>query len=240
MELVRSFWFGHIKTADDFILPSEEISMKWFRKDESFDRSCTNKFGECLNIVGTVNPSGAEILEAVNPATPLDWLSVILLLDQLPRNSFRGTEAKYVFKTFDPIALQIALRAIELGIPEKLPIRYRLSYRFWFYLPLEHSESAEMQVLSVTQHTRMIDDVQFLVNNNVSPADRDTRNCRIVLSMKTQDLHRWAETMLNIAKKHKTIIDRFGRYPHRNLILGRKSTDDEEQYLKMGGDTFGY
>ena len=38
--------------------------------------------------------------------------------------------------------------------------------------------------------------------------------------------------------KHKEIIDRFGRYPHRNEILGRKSTDEELEFLKQPGSSF--
>lgn len=40
------------------------------------------------------------------------------------------------------------------------------------------------------------------------------------------------------ARGHKRIIDRFGRYPHRNAILGRASTPEEEEYLRSGGKTF--
>ena len=46
------------------------------------------------------------------------------------------------------------------------------------------------------------------------------------------------EYNLDFEKKHKAIIDRFGRYPHRNAILGRISTDEEVEFLKEPGSSF--
>ena len=60
-------------------------------------------------------------------------------------------------------------------------------------------------------------------------------------------IHAWAERLYRVnglpenyefELKHKAIIDRFGRYPHRNEILGRESTDDEIEFLKEAGSTF--
>lgn len=46
-------------------------------------------------------------------------------------------------------------------------------------------------------------------------------------------------TQLDYEKRHLTVIQKFGRYPHRNPILERKATQEEEQYLQQGGETFG-
>jgi uncharacterized protein (DUF924 family) len=46
------------------------------------------------------------------------------------------------------------------------------------------------------------------------------------------------EDNLEFEKQHKAIIDRFGRYPHRNTILGRPSTDEEKQFLRQPGSSF--
>lgn len=43
---------------------------------------------------------------------------------------------------------------------------------------------------------------------------------------------------LEYAKRHKDIIERFGRFPHRNRILGRKNTVEEDEFLENGGETF--
>lgn len=44
---------------------------------------------------------------------------------------------------------------------------------------------------------------------------------------------------LNYALSHRDIIEKFGRYPHRNFILGRSSTPEEIEYLESGAETFG-
>jgi uncharacterized protein (DUF924 family) len=46
------------------------------------------------------------------------------------------------------------------------------------------------------------------------------------------------EDNFNYEVRHKEIIDRFGRYPHRNIILGRESTEEEREFLKQPGSSF--
>lgn len=46
------------------------------------------------------------------------------------------------------------------------------------------------------------------------------------------------ENNLDFEKRHKAIIDRFGRYPHRNAVLGRTSTPEEVEFLKQPGSSF--
>ena len=46
------------------------------------------------------------------------------------------------------------------------------------------------------------------------------------------------ENALDFEIKHKVIIDRFGRYPHRNAVLGRKTTEEEAEFLKQEGSSF--
>ncbi|MCC5858304.1 MAG: DUF924 domain-containing protein [Ectothiorhodospiraceae bacterium] len=46
------------------------------------------------------------------------------------------------------------------------------------------------------------------------------------------------ETNLEFERKHKAIIERFGRYPHRNAVLGRESTAEELDFLKQPGSGF--
>lgn len=203
-----------------------------------------SEFGRQLEVIKSANASGAEILAAARPASPLDWLGLILLLDQIPRNSFRGSEARTAFVTFDPKALEIALLAIEAGIPENLQIRYRLAYRFWFYLPLQHSESLKIQEMSMREHEKMFNDVRILINTPTKGSaadigDIDTLKCQAVLCRNKEGFDSWEGAMMDIVKAHKDIIDQFGRYPHRNQALGRESTKDETEYIETGGRTFG-
>ena len=85
--------------------------------------------------------------------------------------------------------------------------------RFFVYLPLEHSENEEDQELSVAKFKKLCDDVP----------------------KKVRGIY---QIFLDYAVKHKVIIDRFARFPHRNEILGRKSTKEELQFLKEPDSRF--
>jgi uncharacterized protein (DUF924 family) len=116
-------------------------------------------------------------------------LAVVLLLDQFPRNMFRGT--RRVYQT-DATALDVADRAIERGFDSQV----EPALRGFFYLPFEHSESLADQERSVALHEAAGD-----------------------------------EDGLTWARHHHDIVARFGRFPHRNAILGRESTPEELAYL---------
>lgn len=137
---------------------------------------------------------------------PGGWLATIILADQFPRNMFRGTARSF---ERDELALSLALEGIEKGVDRQL----RWPERVFFYMPLEHSESPEMQELSVQQFTALAGDV---------PGEE-------------QDL---VYGYIDFAIKHREIINRFGRFPHRNGILGRESTDEELEFLKLPGSSF--
>lgn len=110
---------------------------------------------------------------------------------------------------FDPLARNLCLRGLERGMDKTL----RPVERVFFYLPLEHSESIEHQEQSVQLYTRLFQEV---------PLDQ-------------VDLFRG---YLTFALRHRRIISRFGRFPHRNTILGRVSTPEEETFLQEPGSSF--
>ncbi|MBT9287943.1 DUF924 domain-containing protein [Hyphomicrobiaceae bacterium 22] len=120
--------------------------------------------------------------------TPDGALALVLLLDQMPRNMFRGTADAYAT---DPAARRTAHRAIERRFDRAFPPELA---RF-FALPFMHSEDPADQALSV-----------FLAEGLGGDAPR------------------WA-------RHHAEIVARFGRFPHRNAILGRLSRPDEHAYL---------
>jgi len=107
-------------------------------------------------------------------------------------------------------SVELCLRGIANGQDRQL------SYfeRAFFYLPLEHSESPQHQQLSIKYFTAL----------------RDEAPERYVDD---------AEATLKYAIDHKAIVDQFGRYPHRNKVLGRESSADEIAYLRQGGATYG-
>src|SRR5574341_162649 len=140
--------------------------------------------------------------------TPRGTLALIILLDQFSRNIYRGTAKAFAQ---DSLALEICLRGIEKGFDKMLhPIEWS-----FFYMPLEHSEYLEIQKKSV-EYFSMLEKL-FL-----SPPS---------LASMVSEFRKYAEM-------HHVIIERFGRFPHRNEILGRKSTPEEIEFLKQPGSSF--
>ena len=155
---------------------------RWFAKDDAFDQACRDRFTPTYEAAARGDLNEWEL-------TPEGALAIVLLLDQFPRNMFRGT--RQVYKT-DPVALMAADRAIERGFDTKVDP----SFRRFFYLPFMHSESLRHQERSVTLNEAL-----------------------------GEDSIKWA-------RHHHEIIARFGRFPHRNALLGRESTSEEEAFLK--------
>lgn len=109
----------------------------------------------------------------------------------------------------DSQALQLCEEGLAMGADRQL----RPLQRVFFYLPLEHSESLAQQVRCVTLFETL--------KNNVALENR----------MLFSDY-------LDFAQRHKAIIEQFGRFPHRNAVLGRQSTPEETQFLKQPGSAF--
>ncbi|MFT4091662.1 MAG: DUF924 family protein [Asticcacaulis sp.] len=158
---------------------------KWFAKDAAFDADFRDRFYEAH--FAAARGEYVHWLEAPDSA-----LSLILLLDQFPRNVFRGTG--HMFST-DPLARSYALKAIEAGHD----LSTDAGVRAFFYLPLVHSESLADQERAVELYVPL------------------------------------GEQWLPHAVEHRDIIARFGRFPHRNPLLGRESTAQETEYLASGG-----
>lgn len=159
---------------------------KWFKKDDAFDAEITRRFLPSYEAAAAGRLSQWE-------ETPEGALALMLLLDQFPRNMFRGSARIYAA---DDTARTVAGRAIGRGFDKQVP---RGLQRF-FYLPFMHSEN---------------------------PADQET--C-VALARDYGD-----EQLLKYAEHHADIIRRFGRFPHRNALLGRATAPDEQAFLDGGG-----
>lgn len=135
-------------------------------------------------------------------------LALILLLDQFTRNLFRGTPKSFAG---DAQALQLALDGILEGhdTDPGIPSVARIFY----YLPLEHAEDGPLQAQSVALFTKLHE-------------------------LATPDTRSFFATTLDYAHKHQDVITRFGRFPHRNPILDRPSTPEEQEYLAQPGAGF--
>jgi len=78
----------------------------------------------------------SDLLAFAKTLKLLDWLVLVLLLDEILRNCFRGPDVKITCNTFDLLSLEITFRAIKNNIRDSLEIRYYVGYHLWIYLPL--------------------------------------------------------------------------------------------------------
>jgi len=158
---------------------------KWFTKDDAFDAEIRERF------LDTYAAAAAGRLAAwENDAESA--LALLIVLDQFPRNMFRGDARTYAA---DPLARQVANRALKRGYDQDVDE----GLRGFFFLPFMHSEDLVDQERCV-------------------------------------QLYREAESAdLKYAEGHRDIIRRFGRFPHRNAMLGRATTPEEQKYLDDGG-----
>ena len=106
----------------------------------------------------------------------------------------------------DPLARAVAVRALDRGFDRELSVPGRA----FLYHPFEHSEHLADQARSVALFERLAEEAE--------PAWRD-----------------FAASFVGYATAHRRVIERFGRFPHRNAALGRESTAEEREYLEAGG-----
>jgi uncharacterized protein (DUF924 family) len=158
-------------------------------------------------------------------------MNLIVLLDQIPRNCYRGLEAARVFNFFDPLALTIALAAKELAIHLRPEVRYKLGYRLWLFMPMEHAEDIEIQELMVEEQRERFWDMELLMQGKIVMEDDDARSCREVLVSKKKEVETLREILQKAVDQHYDDIKRFGRFPYRNVALRRTSTQEEQAVL---------
>jgi uncharacterized protein (DUF924 family) len=164
---------------------SEAGPERWFRKDEAFDREFRDRF------LATHEAAARGELEAWRQ-TAEGSLALLLLLDQFPRNAFRGTGRVYAT---DALARVVAQQSLAHGHRDRVP----QPLRGFCHMPFSHSE--------------WLPDQQRAVELS-QPLGAESQ--------------RWA-------KHHHDIVARFGRFPHRNALLGRNSTAEERAFLAQGG-----
>lgn len=195
-ESVLSFWFGEL---DALGRADAEHEKHWFQGGPEFDALCRD---HCLEIHAAVNRGEADAWLA----SPRGRLATIIVLDQLSRNMFRGTQ--HMFES-DVRALTVANNALAQGDERVL----RFAERGFLYLPLEHSEK-------LADQDRCVQLLQAF-RDEVEPELRERVN-------------HW----LDFAERHREIIRRFGRFPHRNAALERTSTAAEVNFLMEPNSSF--
>lgn len=181
---VLDFWFGR-EGEPGYGGFREE----WFRKDPAFDREVRDRF--------------ESLYEAAAAGDLESWredarscLALVILLDQFPRNMFRGESRSYVT---DKKAQEIAEYAVDHALDRELPEFQRM----FFYMPFMHSENLSHQRRSVE------------LFRGLGEGDAES-----------------------YAVRHMEIVERFGRFPHRNDVLGRSTTPEEDEFLEEPGSSF--
>ena len=159
---------------------------KWFRGGDAFDAECRSRW-QAAHFAA----ARRELESWMDTAEGA--LALAILLDQIPRNIFRGSG--HAFAT-DALALHYATRALDAGLDAQV----EQALRMFMYLPFEHSETMADQQRAVQLFTTL--------------GDSD---------------------LLGYATAHRDVIDRFGRFPHRNTALGRINTPEEQAWLDAGG-----
>ena len=180
MDTVLRFWFEEHGGSD------------WFNGGDEFDQKIRDRF---LSVYEQGAAGGLDDWRQ----SALGCVALCLVLDQFPRNLFRGDPRSFAT---DAAALAVSNHAIAQGYD--LDPALDGHHRMFLYLPLEHSEDID-----------------------------DQRRCLELVRERIGD-----ETYIDFADRHLQIIERFGRFPHRNAVLGRTNTEEEAEYLKQPGAGF--
>jgi uncharacterized protein (DUF924 family) len=233
---VRDVWFGNLPVGAT--TTTVEVQDQWFgrsqEKKAAFDSVCFNEFSHVLESIGpkhyplkerateTFTASlASELRSSDAQENSRTALSLMILLDQIPRNIYRTSDTlPLVYQFYDPLALALAKYIQTMKPrPDLHPsIRHSNPYRMWFYLPLMHSENVE-------DH-KLFDGILQEFSDELA-AEKDEESIK------------QADSLKSFESMHRKIIDQWGRYPHRNTAAGRETTKQEEEWLKAGGATFG-
>jgi uncharacterized protein (DUF924 family) len=174
---VLEFWF------------LERVKPLWFKKSDEFDREIKQRFFDTYQLAKT-----GELTSWRDRSLAL--LSLIIILDQFPRNMFRNTAQAFAT---DAQAVDLTKYALSNNYAQDLAKEQQT----FLYMPLMHSENKADQALSVELFRAL-----------------------------------GKEDNLNFAIRHQDVVNRFGRFPHRNQILGRESTQAEQEFLTQPGSSF--
>jgi uncharacterized protein (DUF924 family) len=159
---------------------------RWYKRDDAFDASVRERFLSSWQKAVAGELSSWE-------TTDDGALALVILLDQFPRNMFRGDPNAF---SSDAHALEVVHRALARGADKRI----EASLLQFLYLPFMHSEDLADQLRCV----------------ELFRTTEDTENLRY-------------------AEEHADIVRRFGRFPHRNRVLGRITTPEEQAFLDGGG-----
>lgn len=197
IDAILTFWFKEQELSGPQIDRRMDV---WFGEDGAFDHEIETEFGEDVGLA-----SAGQLDHWAHE--PRGRLALIILLDQFRRNIYRNTAKAF---EMDKVALKLCVE----GAMEKKDQGLTYIQRAFFYMPLQHAESAKVQAKSFELFDKLAE--------AVSPTLRETFG-----------------TIAQFAELHRDIVDQFGRFPHRNKLLGRDNTPEEDEYLSSDSPDFG-
>jgi uncharacterized protein (DUF924 family) len=193
---VLQFWFGDV---DELGRSDVKHSRRWFMKDEAFDREIAGLFSETFaDVRGGLREAWLD--------DPRGRVAYVIVLDQFPRNMFRGTARMF---EGDRQALAAAVEGVARHDDAELTV----NERSFLYMPYMHSEDVAMQEISVALFKELAESAP-------------------------SELHGTMLAAVQYAEKHREIVARYGRFPHRNTVLGRQSTPEELAFIAQPGSGF--
>ena len=196
----------------------ETILSFWFKEQElsapQIDRRMDTWFGEDPVFDHEIEKEFSDDVSAASAGNLDHWAADphgrLALIILI--DQFRRNIYRNSAKAFskDRLALKLCVE----GAMEKKDRSLTPIQRVFFYMPLQHAESRKVQAKAVELYNRL--------SEAVSPTYRET-----------------FLTVAQFAELHKDIIDQFGRFPHRNKLLDRENTAEEEEYLAGDSPDFG-
>ena len=196
----------------------DEILSFWFREQTltapQIDGRMDTWFGESVEFDDEVSNKFADDVEAASNGKLDHWAHKprgrLALI--LLLDQFRRNIYRH---TVEALAMdRAALKLCVEGAMEKKDSGLTPIQRVFFYMPLQHAESRKVQRKSVELYNRLA--------TAVSPTYRET-----------------FQTIAQFSELHADIVEQFGRFPHRNKLLERKNTPEEEEYLTADSPDFG-
>lgn len=194
---VLEFWLADAPESPEAARARSDF---WFGNNPEIDSQIWQLFEDVIN-------DAASGVYADWAETAFGRLALIILLDQFPRNIYRGTSEVY---RYDSIALSLAGQGVTVGQLAGLSVPEQA----FFLMPYQHSEDISVQRAGVQLMQAMIDEAP-------------------------EEWKPIASGYHDFAVRHHDIVAAYGRFPHRNSLLGRSSTDAEAEFLAEGGDSFG-
>ncbi|KAL8743978.1 MAG: hypothetical protein Q9190_003733 [Brigantiaea leucoxantha] len=189
IDRILTFWFD-----------PQQAYTRWFTPSASLDAQCTTQFS---TLVTTARETST--LDTAWLSTARGALALTILLDQFPRNIYRGSPLSYAA---DAKALSVAARALAKGFHQQVSAVESV----FFFTPFEHAEDLVAQAAAMALGEGLLR--------------------RVEMEAAEEKVRSFAAVYLQVAGRHCRAVERFGRFPARNEVLGRASTEEEKEFLR--------